>query len=161
MLKKVMVVLFIGFVLIQFYPVSRTNPPVISELPGDSAAKDLFKRACYDCHSHETVWPWYSYVAPVSWLVTDDVSHAREHLNFSSWGEYNVKQQKHKLEEIIEEVEEGNMPLWFYLPLHAHAKIQEEDVATLRAWAKGLSVVDSTSNAVQSESSHGEPGHQH
>lgn len=92
---------------------------------------------CYDCHSNETVWPWYSGIAPVSWLVARDVRKGREELNFSTWDRYTTKQQVEKLKESWEEVEEGEMPLWFYLPVHRDAVLSAEDRAVLRKWAIG------------------------
>ena len=81
------------FFAIQLVPVERTNPPVETEAQPLPATKEVLKRACYDCHSNETKWPWYSYVAPASWLVVDDVHQARENLNFSTWNLYDSEEQ--------------------------------------------------------------------
>jgi hypothetical protein len=98
----------IGFIGIQFIPVPRTNPPVTSELQWDSPAiKELVRRACYDCHSNETVWPWYSYIAPMSWLVTHDVSEARRHMNFSQWNPGDLSG-----DQLAQAVTDGIMPPW-------------------------------------------------
>jgi len=95
----------------------------------------VLRRACYDCHSHETVWPWYSKVAPVSWLVAHDVHEGRQKLNFSTWNRYTPKQQVKKSKESWEEVAAGEMPLWYYLPVHRDAALSAEDRALLRTWA--------------------------
>jgi len=137
MYKRILLAFLILVVIIQLIPVTRTNPDTTLEVPADETTRVLLKRACYDCHSNETKWPWYSYVAPVSWLVTHDVNHAREHFNFSEWDKYTEKDKAHILEEVIEEVEAGEMPLWFYLPLHSEAKILENDLATLKSWVAG------------------------
>ena len=121
---------------IQLVPVDRSNPPVTSEVPADPATREILRRACYDCHSNETRWPWYARVAPVSWLVAHDVEEGREHVNFSTWNEYTAKKQRKKLDEVWEEVEEGGMPLWFYVPLHPDAKLGEADLRAIEAWAK-------------------------
>ncbi|MCA9510247.1 MAG: heme-binding domain-containing protein [Myxococcota bacterium] len=121
---------------IQLVPVDRSNPPVTSEVPADPATREILRRACYDCHSNETRWPWYARVAPVSWLVAHDVEEGREHVNFSTWNEYTAKKQRKKLDEVWEEVEEGEMPLWFYVPLHPDAKLGEADLRAIEAWAK-------------------------
>jgi hypothetical protein len=97
--------------------------------------KAILKRACYDCHSHETVWPWYSYVAPVSWWVAKDVHQGREELNFSTWGAYSTKERVEKMQESREEVEEGAMPPWFYTTAHRDARLSREDRAMLHTWA--------------------------
>jgi mono/diheme cytochrome c family protein len=116
-----MVALMGLLVLIQFVPYGRdhTNPQVVAEPAWDSLeTRALFMRACGDCHSNETVWPWYSNVAPVSWLVTRDVVEGRAELNISAWG-----LQKNEADDAAESVQEGEMPLWFYTPLHPEAKL--------------------------------------
>jgi cytochrome c551/c552 len=108
-------------VLIQLIPFGRThmNPPETKEPAWNSPeTRDLMHRACFDCHSNETVWPWYSNIAPVSWLVQRDVNGGRSHLNFSEW---NLPQKHAK--DVAEQVKEGEMPLWFYLPMHPAAKL--------------------------------------
>lgn len=121
----------------QLVPVSRDNPPVQLEVPAPRGVREVLERACYDCHSHETTWPWYAYIAPVSWLVVHDVHDARRHLDLSAWGRYDREEQKEKLEEVWEEVERGEMPLWYYLPLHPEARLSDRDKALLRAWTGG------------------------
>ena len=129
--KKILNYLLIGigllFVAIQFVPVDRSNPPVTREINWDAVStKDLARRACFDCHSNETVWPWYAYVAPVSWRVAEHVEHGREHLNFSEWDRGNED-----FEEAKEEVEDGGMPLSDYLRLHPEAKLTEAETTAL------------------------------
>jgi hypothetical protein len=134
---KIGVALVCAFLLAQLFPVRRENPPVESEVPASTEVRRILRDACYDCHSHETRWPWYSHVAPFSWLVAHDVSNAREHLDFSAWERYDAREQRKKLEEVWEEVEEGEMPLWYYLLLHPEARLGEDDERRLRAWAMG------------------------
>lgn len=124
-------------IFIQFITVDRTNPPVTGEIEAPEKVMAILRTSCYDCHSNETKWPWYSYVAPASWLIADDVQVGRGHMNFSEWSGYNTKQKNHKRKECGEEVEEGEMPLWFYIPLHPEANLSEEDTATLLSWSKG------------------------
>src|SRR5579863_3940803 len=110
-----------GAILIQLIPYghSHTNPPVTGEPSWNAPqTKDLIQRACFDCHSNETVFPWYSHVAPVSWLLQRDVNDGRSHLNFTEWD----KPQKHA-KDVAEQVKEGNMPPWFYLPMHPAARL--------------------------------------
>ncbi len=127
-------VLFVAF---QFVPVDTTNPPVTAEIPAPADVKEILQRSCYDCHSHETRWPWYSRIAPFSWLVAHDVEEGREHLNFSEWDRLGSEDQEEAMEEVWEEVEEGEMPLWFYLPLHPEARLSKEDREILMRWASG------------------------
>ena len=125
---KIIGKLFIGgvviAVLIQFIPYGKTytNPPIIGEPTWDSPqTKELFDKACSNCHSNQTTYPWYSKVAPISWLVASDVEEGREHFNVSAWG----AQKKNKGEEAAKELKGGDMPPWFYLPTHPEAKLTE------------------------------------
>ena len=119
----------------------RTNPPHDPALSFEAAAKPSFvvassvKRACYDCHSNETVWPWYSQVAPVSWLLAYDVKEGREELNFSTWQRYEAKTQRKKLRETVETLNEGEMPPWYYRLVHAPARVSDADRQAIIAWA--------------------------
>jgi hypothetical protein len=122
-------------VAIQLVPLPRTNPPVEGALPAPPEVQAILDRACMDCHSHATKWPWYAYVAPVSWLVVYDTHEAREHLNLSRWNRYDPDEQREKVEEMWEEVEEGEMPMTPYVWAHPEAKLSDADKATLRAWS--------------------------
>ena len=126
---KILKWLLVLAVVIQLIPYghSHTNPPVTKEATWDSPqTRDLARRACYDCHSNQTTWPWYSNVAPVSWLVQNDVDGGRRHLNFSQWDQ----PQRHAAD-IAEQIREGGMPPWFYLPMHPHAKLAPGESADL------------------------------
>lgn len=140
-MKRVVLVLVIvllgSFGLIQFVPGKISNPPVESDIPTPPAVKSVLRRACYDCHSHETVWPWHAHIAPVSWFVAHDVTEGRAALNFSTWNQYTTQQRVKKLRESWEEVEEGEMPPWFYTIPHQEAKLSVQDRSVLRTWALG------------------------
>ncbi|MBK7876346.1 MAG: heme-binding domain-containing protein [Planctomycetes bacterium] len=137
-LKRLALSLLVLFGLIQLKPVHRENPPVSSDLVAPADVKAILRRACYDCHSNETNWPWYAYVAPVSWLVQHDVEEGRGELNFSIWGNYDAGRRLSKASSALEEIDEGRMPLAPYLALHADAKLSPEDVAALKKWVDGL-----------------------
>lgn len=114
---------------IQLVPYGRghENPPVSSEPEWDRpATRELFFRACGDCHSNETVWPWYSQIAPVSWLVQHDVDEGRSYFNVSEWG----RPVNHG-DEAADLVREEEMPPWFYLPAHPEARLSEAEEASL------------------------------
>lgn len=132
---RILLALIVLLLVLQLVPVDRTNPPVESEVTAPLEARAVLRRACYDCHSHETVWPWYSRVAPVSWLVANDVAEARGEMNFSTWGRLPAEERAERIGEIWEEVEEGEMPLWYYLPLHPEARLSAADRDALRRWA--------------------------
>jgi Haem-binding domain len=122
-------------VLIQIVPIQRDNPPVSGRVPAPPAVMSILHRSCYDCHSNETIWPWYSRVAPASWLVAHDVHEGRRHLNFSEWKSPADTHQQEHLSNIPKEVESGHMPLWYYLVLHTDARLSADDVALLVKWA--------------------------
>jgi hypothetical protein len=131
----------IGFGLMQVPQPDRSRPQSTSTTiwddPGLPAAVGaIFERSCADCHSHRTTWPWYSYVAPVSWLVSHDVHEGRQHLDLSRWGELSTYRRHKLLEEICDEVESGEMPLEIYRPLHPDARLSEADVTTLCDWTR-------------------------
>jgi hypothetical protein len=121
---------------IQIVPMRRDNPRVTGPLTAAPAdVLSTLRRACYNCHSHETIWPWYSYLAPVSWLVARDVHEGRRHLNFSAWSEYSPTVRLKRLSGISSLVQEHDMPPWFYLPLHAEARLSADDIELLSMWA--------------------------
>jgi hypothetical protein len=130
-----LIIVFI-FIIIQFIPYERTNPPVTGEIQMPERVQVIIQRSCYDCHSNQTIWPWYSHVAPVSWLVIGDVHDGREHMNFSEWEGYNAKKKAKLKEEIPEEIEKGDMPLFRYLIIHTHAKLTQADIQVIKAWAQ-------------------------
>lgn len=129
-----------AFIVAQFVPVARTNPPVdpaktitkIEHVPLNVEA--VFDRSCADCHSDRTRWPWYSYVAPVSWVVAHDVHEARHRFNFSQWGTYSAAKRDHELEEICNEVLGGDMPDGKYTLLHRTAQLTADDRAAICEW---------------------------
>lgn len=128
-----LVVVLLGMQLVR---PEKTNPPVTGEVTAPAEVLPLLRRACYDCHSNETKWPWYADVAPVSWLVVHHTDDGRKHLNFSTWASYEPKKQAHKLEECEELVQSGDMPMPGYVALHPEAKLSDAEKATLLAWFK-------------------------
>lgn len=139
---KVVLGLVAVLVVLQLVPIDRTNPPVTGEIDAPADVKAVLKRACWDCHSNETVWPWYSRVAPVSFLVKRDVADGRKHLNFSEWKTYKPERRAKKLKETAEEVGEGQMPMAIYLPMHPEAKLSEADKKLLVDWANAAPADD-------------------
>lgn len=118
--RKSLIVAIIILLLIQLIPYGRnhTNPPVTGEPKWDSPrTSELFMRACGNCHSNKTKWPWYSGIAPASWLIQSDVDEARKNLNVSEWG----RKEKNKGVDAANEIRDGEMPPFFYLPAHPEA----------------------------------------
>jgi mono/diheme cytochrome c family protein len=131
---KILGIIVFAAVAIQFIPYGKdyTNPSVVAEPGWDHPrTRELFFRACGDCHSNETRWPWYGRIAPVSWLVRHDVDEGREHFNVSVWGIQN----RNKGDGAAKEVREGEMPPWFYAIPHPEARLSREERAEL---IKGL-----------------------
>jgi cytochrome c551/c552 len=129
MKRKIFVIIvaifIIGALLIQLIPLSGrgNNPPVVQDVQWDSPqTANLARRACYDCHSNETVWPWYSYVAPVSWLIYNDVMEGRSKINFSVAGSIH-----RSAAEMADEIQEGGMPPSQYLIMHPQAKLTDAE----------------------------------
>ena len=122
--------------LIQLVPVKRDNPPVKDEVPAPPRVKAILERACYDCHSNKTVWPWYSHVAPVSWLVAKDVHNGRHEVNFTDWPTFDQEEQDHAYKHIAKQVDRRGMPLSNYLLLHPKARLSDEDRRVLVSWAR-------------------------
>ena len=126
-IKILMIMIFMTLIAIQFIPVTYTNPPIINEPNWDSSeTRSIAVRACFDCHSNETDLPWYSTIAPVSWLIYNDISEGRDDMNFSEW-KLKSNKAEHLKDKIREEISGGEMPPWYYLPLHPEAKLTVDD----------------------------------
>ncbi len=137
LVKKLLIGAAALFVVIQLVPVDRTNPPVTARLETPPAVDAVLRRSCYDCHSNETTWPWYSYIAPVKFLVAQDVRRGRELINFSTWNDDPEPIRVGNAELVWEEVEDGEMPMGVYTVMHPDAKLSDADKAVLREWSEG------------------------
>ena len=139
-LKWTLILLACVIVGIQFIRPARTNPPIdpLKTIEANSQmtpeVASILDRSCRDCHSNKTVWPWYTNVAPVSWWLSNHVNDGRRDLNFSDWASLPPDRQDRTLRQICDEVEDGNMPLSSYLPMHPAARLSEQDKKTLCDW---------------------------
>ncbi|MCF6295281.1 MAG: heme-binding domain-containing protein [Flavobacteriaceae bacterium] len=145
-LKKILLLLLIVLIIAQFFGpeknegntasieafIADTNPP--------EAVKLILKQSCFDCHSNNTRYPWYSNITPANYWMADHVNHGKEELNFSNWNAYTIKKKDHKLEELIEMVEEKEMPLPSYTWTHSEAKLTDSQIESMIAWAKQVRV---------------------
>lgn len=142
--KHILPILGLIFIIIQFFRIDKTNPPIdpkldfVSNLNPPSEVKKKIVDACYDCHSHDTEYPWYTNVAPVSWWVKGHITGGRQHLNFSKWKEYSKEKQDHKIEECIEMLEMKWMPLASFTWLHSEAKMSDAEREEMIAYFKSL-----------------------
>ena len=127
---------------LQFIGPARSNPPVraghdlFSNHPPPAPIAALLKGACYDCHSYETRWPWYSYIAPLSWPLVGHVNDARATLNFSDWPHENPERARKKWRRAAEAIDSGEMPLPQYLWLHHEARLDPGQRRQLAQWAE-------------------------
>jgi mono/diheme cytochrome c family protein len=127
-LVRVGTVLFAALLAMQFIPLSRTNPPATREVRWDTpATRALARRTCFDCHTNETEWPWYSHVAPASFLVISHVNNGRRRLNFSEWD----KPQRATFSDVEDNVTRGEMPIWNYVIVHQQAKLTPAETKRL------------------------------
>ena len=124
------------FLLMQFVPVERSNPPVQADLQAPAAVREVLVRACYDCHSHETQWPWYSRIAPMSWWIAGHVADGRKDLNFSRWPTFDFAGQELILAEIEKQVASGHMPPRSYAFGHPEARLTGAEKEVLLQWIR-------------------------
>jgi hypothetical protein len=115
---------------------SQVQGVTVSNLAMPPEVRALIERSCADCHSNETVWPWYSYVAPVSWLVERDVRHGRDHMNFSRWPEYSFQQQEKLLADIATALKNREMPVPQYAVIHRDARLSDAEIDIVYQWAR-------------------------
>ena len=128
--------------VIQLVRPARTNPPtdpgrtLATRTHAPADVRSVLERGCRDCHSHDTRWPWYSNVAPVSWFVINDVNHGRSHFNYSDWAQYDHDKLPDVLKEICEQTRKGEMPLSSYLWMHPDSRLTDRDVSLLCEWSE-------------------------
>jgi hypothetical protein len=130
------VVLGVAGVAIQFIPVAGigVNPEERYALKAPPEVKEILKNACFDCHSNETAWPWYARIAPGSWLMARDVKKGRAHMNMSEWTDDDADARHLDMENSWDEIAEGEMPPWFYIPMHPKAKLSDKEKEILKGW---------------------------
>ena len=143
-LKNISIALIFILLMIQSIQIDKTIEPVnpttdfISVTAANTEVAGLLKTACYDCHSNQPTYPWYTNMAPVSWWIKHHINEGSQHLNFSIWGTYSEKRKNHKLEECIEMIEEGEMPMYSYTLMHKEAKLADSQKLQLVEFFKAL-----------------------
>ena len=166
-LRAVALLLLVAFLAIQFVRPQRSNPSVDARLTLDAIATppadvaQILAEACADCHSHTTRWPWYSNLAPVSWWVTDDVRHGREHFNLSLLGEEAPDDQVALLREAAKEVKKESMPLQSYTWTHPKARLSKEQRELLSSWFEETSKSLESGAGQRDGGKKKAPGHDH
>jgi hypothetical protein len=143
-LKILIIILVVAFIAVQVIPnkmpenAATGKDDLISSGILPESISSMIRTSCYDCHSNQTAYPWYSKVAPASWLLAKDVREGREDLNFSEWGSYSKRHQIGKLRKIKEEISSGDMPLKNYLLIHRNAKLSPEQKEDLARWTEDM-----------------------
>jgi uncharacterized membrane protein len=144
MIKKIALALTLLLVAAQFIRPARNQAAgggpndIGAKYPVPAGVQGVLKRACYDCHSNNTHYPWYAEVQPVRWFLDSHVNDGKRHLNFSEFGSYTAKRAAKKADEIIDEVEQHQMPLKSYTWMHPEARLTAEEIKLLSAWAEAL-----------------------
>lgn len=144
MKKKITIFLLIALVLIQFYrPQKNSSSNILTSdflltTKASDTISSIFKISCYDCHSNNTNYPWYSEISPISWLIAHHVDEGKEELNFSVWNTFSEKRKRKKIKEMLNELKEREMPLKTYLPLHPKAKLSDRQIDLLTNWIESL-----------------------
>jgi Haem-binding domain len=139
-IRAILVTVVVVFAGLQFFGPAKTNPPVTpqrtlhAKVPIPEDVHKTLSRSCWNCHSRETVWPWYSYVAPMSWMVVNDVNEAREHMDFTDW-DHSPEEGADLMDSVCTQVKKGKMPLREYTWMHRSAKLTENDVKQICTWA--------------------------
>ncbi|MEO7529825.1 MAG: heme-binding domain-containing protein [Sediminibacterium sp.] len=144
MIRKVLLIFAILMLVIQLFRSGRNSSTSASpnaieanyQVPKEIGV--LLRTSCYDCHSNNTVYPWYSHIQPFSWWLQSHVNDGKEELNFDQFNTYNIKKKKHKLDEVVEVIEKGEMPLSSYTFVHRKAVLSAQDKDKIIAWAKAL-----------------------
>lgn len=145
--RKTLLLILAVVVLAQLWPKGKTNPPsdpnghlfAVRQPPAE--VRELLQRACADCHSNQTEWPWYTNLTPVGQWTVHHVEEARRHLNFDGWDRHSPAREAKLFEEMAEEVEEGEMPLRSYLWAHAEARLSAAERSTISSWAESVTSV--------------------
>jgi len=157
MIKKIAIGLLVALVIIQFFRparnISSEKSPndITNKYAVPASVQEIMKTSCTDCHSNNTVYPWYANIQPVAWWLADHVNEGKRELNFSEFSSYSPKKAHHKLEEVIEMVKEGEMPLQSYTIIHQNAKLSEPQKLELANWADGLMKEIALANNLQPE----------
>ncbi|MDC7999066.1 heme-binding domain-containing protein [Gilvibacter sediminis] len=140
-LKKVLTLALVAFVVMQFFRVEKNEAQgdyleaFVAETNPPTEVMETLKTACLDCHSNNTRYPWYAEIAPISFWLDDHIRHGKGELNFSEWGSYAKGRKDHKMQEIIEQVENRWMPMTSYTKVHKDAILTEEQITSIVSWA--------------------------
>ncbi len=140
MRNRILLIVVAVLVVIQFFQIDKTSPEkdptkdFLAMAQPPQEIETLIRQGCYDCHSYDTKYPWYTYINPLGWLIKDHIEDGRAHLNFAIWTDYSPEKRAHKLEECYEEIQEGEMPFRAYANMHPEAQLSDEQRVLLANW---------------------------
>jgi hypothetical protein len=143
-IKKIAIVLLVALVIAQFFGPEKNEGDITSvaafmaETNPPANVRKILSESCFDCHSNSTKYPWYDNITPVNFWLNEHINDGKKHLNFSDWSSYSLKKKEHKMDELHEEVEEGEMPLNSYTWTHSEANLTQEEIAEMVAWGKNV-----------------------
>ncbi len=142
-LKRFLILALLVLVVMQFIRSDKNQEgnydsvqPFLNETKPIASVEGILKETCFDCHSNQTKYPWYAEIAPVSYWLADHIKDGKKHLNFSEWSTYSVKRKDHKLEEVIEMVEDKEMPLDSYTWTHKEARLTDDQIKAIITWVQ-------------------------
>jgi hypothetical protein len=141
-LKKIGYSLLLVLIIAQFFGPEKNDGDIttvtdfIVETNPSEDVKRILKTTCFDCHSNKTTYPWYNSITPVNYWLDQHIKDGKKHLNFSKWSTYSLKKKEHKMDELYEEVEKGEMPLNSYTWTHAEANLTQEQISAIVTWGK-------------------------
>ena len=141
-IKKILVFLLVVLLIAQFFGPEKNDGNIATvntflvETNPPADVKKILETTCFDCHSAKTRYPWYDKITPINYWLDEHVKDGKKHLNFSKWSEYSLKRKEHKMDELYEEVEKGEMPLNSYTWTHSEANLTEKQIAAVVAWGK-------------------------
>ncbi|WCO00337.1 heme-binding domain-containing protein [Psychroserpens ponticola] len=144
LIKKILLALLVLFIIAQFFGPDKNEgdyasiESFLNETKPSTEVKGILKESCFDCHSSVTRYPWYNNITPVNYWLADHIKHGKGHFDVSKWDEYSVKKKDHKLDELIEMVEDKVMPLDSYTWTHSEAKLTDAQIKAVNDWAKGV-----------------------
>jgi hypothetical protein len=140
--KSILISMSVALVIAQFFGPEKNDGDMatvaafIAETNPPEDVKKILETTCFDCHSAKTSYPWYNAITPINYYLEEHIKDGQKHLNFSKWNEYSLKKKEHKMDELYEEVAEGEMPLNSYTWLHADANLNSRQIAAVVAWGK-------------------------
>lgn len=143
MIQKILIALLVALVVIQFIHPEKNvsgdkSKDITTLFPMPDSVQLIVDKACADCHSNKTNYPWYASIQPIAFWIGDHVKDGKRHFNFNDFAGYRIAKQNHKLEEVIEQIKEDEMPLYSYTLIHKEAKLTEAEKAILTNWCQSI-----------------------